>query len=81
MGITKILSVTPIDFAGKECVQLDIEILTGRTHQIRYHLSERGLPIVGDGLYGTAEKDIDIQLTAYRLEFQDLEGEIVRVEI
>jgi 23S rRNA-/tRNA-specific pseudouridylate synthase len=28
---------------------------TGRTHQIRVHLSEFGLPIIGDDLYGTPE--------------------------
>ena len=27
--------------------------LTGRRHQIRVHLSERGLPVLGDSLYGT----------------------------
>lgn len=30
----------------------EVEILTGRTHQIRVHLSEAGWPIVGDPLYG-----------------------------
>lgn len=28
------------------------ELFTGRTHQIRVHLSQRGLPILGDQLYG-----------------------------
>ena len=31
---------------------LEIKLLTGRKHQIRVHLAERGLPIVGDKKYG-----------------------------
>jgi 23S rRNA pseudouridine1911/1915/1917 synthase len=30
---------------------ISIEIETGRTHQIRVHLSNQKLPIIGDGLY------------------------------
>jgi len=33
---------------------LEIHLLTGRKHQIRVHLSERGHPIVGDKKYGRA---------------------------
>ena len=32
---------------------LDIHLLTGRKHQIRVHLSEKGHPVVGDKKYGT----------------------------
>lgn len=35
---------------------LDIEIKTGRTHQIRVHLSERGYPVIGDSVYGNPSK-------------------------
>ncbi len=31
---------------------LDVEILTGRTHQIRVHMAAQGHPVVGDQTYG-----------------------------
>ena len=33
---------------------LEINLLTGRKHQIRVHLSEKGHPVVGDKKYGKA---------------------------
>lgn len=42
---------------------------TGRTHQIRIQLASRGLPLVGDGKYGSREKSPFIGLWAYRLTF------------
>ncbi|MCE5211903.1 MAG: RluA family pseudouridine synthase [Deltaproteobacteria bacterium] len=35
---------------------LEVEIKTGRTHQIRVHLSDRGYPVVGDVVYGNSAK-------------------------
>jgi RluA family pseudouridine synthase len=37
---------------------LEIELFTGRKHQIRVHLSDIGHPVVGDKIYGHADKDI-----------------------
>jgi len=48
---------------------LDVNIETGRKHQIRRHLANWGHPIVGDKLYGTKTKS-GLQLLAYRLEFR-----------
>jgi tRNA pseudouridine32 synthase/23S rRNA pseudouridine746 synthase len=50
---------------------VDVQIETGRKHQVRRHLAASGHPIIGDRLYGTGEEDgVDLQLTAYLLAFQ-----------
>ncbi len=37
----------------KDFSLVELELITGRTHQIRVHLSHLGYPIVGDELYGS----------------------------
>ena len=59
---------------------LFLQIITWRTHQIRYHLSLHWLPIVWDKLYWNKE-NIPMQLTAYKLEFVDVEGEKISLVI
>lgn len=51
-------------FAQAALVRLELE--TGRTHQIRVHLSHKGHPLVGDSMYGGSTK---------RLQRQALHGE------
>ncbi len=51
---------------------LDIEILTWRTHQIRYHLAQKWLPIKWDYLYWKKDSS-PLKLTAYRLVFKDVD--------
>jgi 23S rRNA pseudouridine1911/1915/1917 synthase len=44
-------------FGGGLASHLECRLLTGRTHQIRVHLSERGHPVMGDPLYGRARAE------------------------
>ena len=53
---------------------LEIELLTGRTHQIRAHLSSIGHPLLGDGKYGKLKDDKKLgfnkqALCSYKLTF------------
>jgi 23S rRNA pseudouridine955/2504/2580 synthase len=64
---------------------LEIELLTGRTHQIRVHLAHAGHPVVGDDKYGDFALNRELKhrllLHAVRLAFRHpLTGEPVRLE-
>lgn len=59
-------------FPEKKLSLLDVTLFTGRTHQIRAHLSLEGYPILGDSLYGGEDERANRQLLhAYRLQFQN----------
>lgn len=59
-ALTEVVAVEP--FKGVSLVRLSIG--TGRTHQIRVHLSEAGHPLVGDGLYGGVRKRLPTHLAS-----------------
>ncbi len=44
-----------LDRAGNRAAWVELEPLTGRTHQLRVHMAAIGHPIVGDGKYGGPE--------------------------
>jgi len=50
---------------------VEVSPLTGRTHQIRIHLSAIGCPVVGDPIYGIKSAHLNRQfIHAYRLGFR-----------
>ncbi len=46
-----------------------VRLYTGRTHQIRAQFASRGMPLLGDGKYGSRDKKCDTALWSYRLTF------------
>lgn len=46
-----------------------IQLVTGRTHQIRVQFASRGMPLVGERKYSELEDPCEIALWSYRLEF------------
>jgi len=57
---TTVVRVEPL--GGVSLVRVSIG--TGRTHQIRVHLSEAGFPVVGDRLYGGVRRGVPARLSA-----------------
>jgi 23S rRNA pseudouridine1911/1915/1917 synthase len=77
-GKRAITHVTPLEAAPNGSL-LDIHLETGRTHQIRVHLSAIGHPLAGDWLYGERNA-VRPMLHAAELELtHPLTGQILRV--
>jgi 23S rRNA pseudouridine1911/1915/1917 synthase len=59
-ALTTVLEAEPL--GGVTLVR--VAIATGRTHQIRVHLSEAGHPVAGDALYGGGRRSVPPRLAA-----------------
>jgi len=74
-----------IDRAGNSAAWVELQPLTGRTHQLRVHMAAIGHPIVGDGKYGgqaaflTGTISRKLHLHARRLVIPHPEGDALDV--
>lgn len=68
---------------SKNFTLIEVELITGRTHQIRSHLSSIGYPIIGDPRYGDVktnrilENKYDLKyqfLHSYKINFTDMKN-------
>lgn len=78
-------SFVPIESLKGNMTYLEVELITGKTHQIRAHLSSIRHPLIGDTKYGDEKCNQEVRkkfglknqlLHAYRMEFPVLEGEM-----
>lgn len=54
---------------GDDLSLVEVDLITGRAHQIRVQFSTEGHPIYGDQRYGLAKPGEQIALWAYKLQF------------
>ena len=76
----------PLSCTG-QLTLLEVHLITGRTHQIRAHLSSIGHPVVGDGKYGDTSLNRKLErkyglkaqlLHAWRMEFPSCANGVLR---
>ena len=69
----------------KDSTLIEVHLITGRTHQIRVHLSSIGHPVYNDTLYGFGKMKIKTEeqvLESYKLSFpHPFDGKIISLEI
>lgn len=74
-----------IDRAGNRAAWVELQPLTGRTHQLRVHMAAIGHPIVGDGKYGGPDAFLSgsisrkMHLHARRLIIDHPDGDLIDV--
>ncbi len=93
-GVSAKSIVRPLERSqNRQYSVVEVELVTGRTHQIRVHLASKGHPLVGDSKYGDSSsigraanirvKKLGVTtqlLHAYRLNFGDIDEGFDRLE-
>lgn len=67
-----------VEQLGKRVAWVALSPVTGRTHQLRVHMSERRAPIIGDGKYGGQEAFLVAEGLSRKLHLHAREIEVIR---
>jgi 23S rRNA pseudouridine1911/1915/1917 synthase len=73
---TRIKIIQKFEFKQQQAALVQVEPKTGRTHQIRVHLSGIGCPILGDKKYGKNNSFERMMLHAWKIKMRFLDGHI-----
>lgn len=68
-GVQEAILTYQVKAKTGDMTRVQIQLQTGRTHQIRAQFAGRNLPLVGDRKYSLLEDDCEIALWSYRLAF------------
>ena len=72
-AVTEVTLLERLHEASLVCCRLE----TGRTHQIRMHLSEHGFPVLADALYGRSGGDVRVREAAVAIGRQALHARVL----
>ena len=85
---TEYIPLQTLSYFGRPYTYLEINLITGRSHQIRAHLASLGHPLIGDTKYGDKKINLNFRrefgleyqlLHAYRLELPVLSGALEKL--
>lgn len=68
-GQTAVSTFRPVQFFGTVATLTEVEIGTGKTHQIRVHAAYAGHPVAGDDKYGDRERNEELRVYGLRRMF------------
>ena len=68
-------------FDNERLTLVELKLETGRTHQIRVHLSEMNHPVVGDPVYGSTKRCNQLPDTTLRAMIQDLNRQFLHARL
>ncbi len=54
---------------GEKLSLVEVQLVTGRTHQIRVQFASRKMPILGDGKYGSRDNKASMALWSHKVDF------------